>query len=154
MAGPRKLSLPVVEEILGTKPTLANARRTLGGRATTASGAGKIVSIRDRPGVVLFSSDAEIDVVFEEGTVRRTTPAGCVHHAGDVSERLRALANDARVFASLHEGDALRYEAHGESMRGTLIEKCRYGALIATPDGRILAVGFRKLWPMPSGEAS
>lgn len=154
MTRPRKLSLPVVEEILGTKPTLANARRTLGGRATSAAGAGRIVAIGSKVGAVLFASDLEIDVVFDGGLVRRTVPTQCVHHAGDVPGALRALADDARVFASIHEGDAVRYESRGESLRGTLIEKCRYGALVAAADGRILAVGFRKLWPASTGDAS
>ena len=32
-------------------------------------------------------------------------------------------------------------------------EKCRYGALVAKDDGAVLAVGFRKLWPVAHGDA-
>ncbi len=28
------------------------------------------------------------------------------------------------------------------------MEKCRYGAIVVTRDGKLVAVGFRKLWPV------
>jgi hypothetical protein len=39
-------------------------------------------------------------------------------------------------------------DADGNPSEGTLFEKCRYGALIARDDRQIMAVGFRKLYPL------
>jgi hypothetical protein len=38
----------------------------------------------------------------------------------------------------------------GALIDGKLIEKCRWGALVARDDGAVVAVGFRKLWPAPA----
>ena len=152
MSMPRRIALPVVEELLGDKPTLAGARNRLGGRGATGPGAGRVVTIGASVGVVLFEADGEIDVVIEGGIVRRTVASKCVHHAGDVVPAVRALADDVRVFASLREGDDVCYEPpRGAPARGKLLEKCRYGALVGTEDGRVLAVGFRKLTPVAGG---
>jgi hypothetical protein len=144
-----------VEELLAQKPTLANARKRLGGRDATGPGAGRIVAIDAVVGVVLFEANGEVDVVLESGLVRRTSASRCSAHEGEVAWATRAVADSARVFASLHEGDDVCYEpANGPPAHGKLLEKCRYGALVATSDGRILAVGFRKLSPVASGACS
>lgn len=61
------------------------------------------------------------------------------------------LAAEARVFGGMVEGQAIRYaDDAGTLMDGKLIEKCRWGALVARDDGAVVAVGFRKLWPAPA----
>jgi hypothetical protein len=141
-----------VEELLAQKPTLANARRRLGGRDATGPGAGRIVLLDAAIGVVIFEAGGKIDVVLDSGLVRRTSASRCTTHDGDVAPAMRAVADDVRVFVSLREGDAVCYEpSNGPPARGTLVEKCRYGGLVAAPDGRVLAVGFRKLSPVASG---
>lgn len=160
----RKLSLPLVLDMLaksdGAKPTLEVARRRLGGRAKSGPGAGRVVVVRatrvlpKSVGVVLFESERGCDVWIEAGVVRRTDRSATQPFAGDVPEEIERMAVDVRVFASLEEGQTIRYEVNGAVHDGTLIEKCRYGALVATPNGRILAVGFRKLWPLTAGVAS
>jgi hypothetical protein len=156
MARSRKVLLPIVEQILARvdagKPTLENTRRRLGGRTASGPGAGDVVTIdvagAPTRGVVLFASDVLREIIFEGGVVRRAAPEACAIVSGAVAGALGDLANSVRVFASLREGDEVCYEPPDDSpARGTLIEKCRYGALVASADGRIVAVGFGKLWP-------
>jgi hypothetical protein len=52
-----------------------------------------------------------------------------------------------RLFTSLVEGERVRWERGTEVAEGCIVEKCRYGAIIVSRDGRVVAVGFRKLWP-------
>jgi len=69
----------------------------------------------------------------------------------------RSLLAEVRLFATLKEGQRVRFAekdgSAGELSVGMLVEKCRYGALVAKDDGRILAVGFRRLWPVSSAVA-
>jgi hypothetical protein len=162
VATDRKLSLPLVLDMLaksdGARPTLEVARRRLGGRGKSGPGAGRIVGVRatralpQTVGVVLFETESACDVWIEAGVVRRTDRVATTPFEGDVPAELERMAVDVRVFVLLEERQNVRYEVAGEVREGTLIEKCRYGALVATPDGRILAVGFRKLWPVTPSE--
>jgi hypothetical protein len=52
-----------------------------------------------------------------------------------------------RLFTALAEGARVRWERGSEIAEGRIVEKCRYGAIIVSRDGRVVAVGFRKLWP-------
>jgi hypothetical protein len=117
---------------------------------------GRIVRVEGAgPGVVVFTSDTECDVLFESGVVRRMQPAAVLAHGGDVPRALQSLADDARVFAALREGERVRYEAKpGQVVEGTLREKCRWGALVVGGEGRAVAIGFRKLWPVAKGQSS
>lgn len=153
----RKLGLPVVEELLASKPTLAEARRRLGGpRGGEGEDVGRIVTVAAgalRTGVVLFASNDERHVVFDGGVVRRTSVEKCMYDARDVAEPLRALADDVRVFAALADGDEVVFTDGAAEARGTIVEMCRYGALVGLRDGRVLALGFRKLRPAGAGAA-
>jgi hypothetical protein len=51
------------------------------------------------------------------------------------------------MFSALSEGDAVRWERDGSVAEGRIVEKCRYGAIVVTRSTRVVAVGFRKLWP-------
>jgi hypothetical protein len=57
------------------------------------------------------------------------------------SPALSEIAEDARAFAALAEGQNVMFD---ESIHGRLVEKCRWGGLVARDDGRIFAVGFRR----------
>ena len=157
MATERKHSLPVVK---ADKPTLEAARKRLGGRlsgAYSGAGAGRVVAIdtKDRGklvGVLVFASESEHHVLVDAGVVRVVSVGATMAHMGELTGELARLAADVQLFAALREQDEVCCETEpGRTTHGTLLEKCRYGALVAAPDGRILAVGFRKLWPKASG---
>lgn len=137
-----------------TAPTLENARKRLGGKANRSAQTGVVVRLLDSEeaegaasiGIVLYADEHELDVLLGERTLRKTKleltiPAG----AESVDA---ALLADVRVFASLEEGQRVRFEDEAGSADGLLVEKCRYGALVAKDDGKILAIGFRRLWPV------
>lgn len=135
-------------------PTIEEARHGLGGRASTEDRAGARVRVADArgglvEGVVVFASPAEDDVWIGEGRFRRVPPSQCVAlDRGDPA--LDAIEADARRFAALREGEPVRFlDRSGREREGTVVEKCRYGALVA--DGsRILAVSFRRVAPLAS----
>ena len=163
----KKINLPVLPSMFdktgaragstktGKKPTLEAARARLGGTADgepapTGFFPGRLVSFgEDRLGVVLHASAAEVHVMLDALRVKRLPPSYVVLLDGPLPTTLDALATDAQVFGMLSAGQHVRYAAceGGELHVGKLIEKCRYGALVARADGTVLAVGFRKLWP-------
>ncbi|WP_437970242.1 hypothetical protein WMF04_13485 [Sorangium sp. So ce260] len=157
------------------KPTVDAVRERLGGRASTEPGAGELVLLttatgKTLPGVVLFRHGATVDVWVDtpgasssvqdktkpagsvrpkphQGLVRRARPADIAALRAPAPESLVAVAADARVFAALSEGQRIRFQEGGELAEGTLVEKCRFGALVQRDDGIIVGVGFRRLWP-------
>lgn len=147
----RRLTLPLTERLvssLGT-PTVDAIRKRLGGRSSTEPTAGRLVRIvaTDRVGVVLHEREGILDVYTEKGFVRRT-PIGEVAPAHAPAGDLGGVATDARVFATLAEGQRVRYQTSESAMaEGKLVEKCRYGGLVERDDGAIVGVGFRRLWP-------
>lgn len=145
----------MVDEILakaGPNPTLERARKRLGGRASTGTYAGTVVRLDGGEGVVLFADESEVDVLVDETTVKRTARSD-VSPAPDAHGPLASLAGHVLVFARLEEGERVRMETEDGMVEGLLFEKCRYGALVAKDDGSVLAVGFRKLWPVARGDA-
>ena len=129
------------------------ARKRLGGRASTGPGAGDLVQVRTRvglakQGVVLFADGGEVDVWIAHETVLRTTRDRVTPLQEVVSRDVAAVASDARVFGSLGEGQRVRYlHAQADFADATLVEKCRYGALLLRDDGTLVGVGFRRVWP-------
>ncbi len=171
MASAKKHSLPVIGDLPSSPkggvanrpagpPSVDVARKNLGGRGSTSREAGRIVSLASQHGitavgVVLFASATEIDVWLDEGVVRRTQPSQATPFQGVVGDELRKLAGDAHVFGTLREGQRVRYESQkGVVTEGAIVEKCRYGALILREDGKLMAIGFRKLWPLVSPDSS
>jgi hypothetical protein len=160
---PKKVSLPVVASAAGAsrdeRPTLEVARRRLGGRAeAAASGAappfapGAVVEIDGRAAVVVCATARELYALFDATRMTRVPPERAVARRGPPPADLADLAGDAGVFGLLAEGERVRYQADGDTLReGTLFEKCRHGALVARADGAVIAVGFRKLWPAAGG---
>jgi hypothetical protein len=143
------------EEASSTRTSIGSARKKLGGRATVPSrrAPGSLVhaTLRDgtrHAGIVLWASDTHCDVWFDDGLARRTRTENVVPSGGATPESLGRVAAEMRVFATLVEGDRVRWErATGVVAEGCIVEKCRYGAIIVTRDGKLVAVGFRKLWP-------
>jgi hypothetical protein len=124
-------------------------RARLGGRARTDLQAGRVVCFLDTGamGVVLFGHGAEVHVFSNAGWVRRTT-TDAITQVSEPAQDLNAVADDIRVFAALEEGHRVRFQDVGGMAQGTLLEKCRYGAVVRRDDERILGVGFRRIWPL------
>ncbi len=139
-------------------PTLGKMRERLGGRilGDAPPGAlrpGTLVSVSTsagtpRVGVLISATETSVDVYLSRGVVKRTRPESVVLHVGEPTDEQGMVAAHTRMFAALREGDTVTVEEQeGRSNAAVLREKCRYGALVQTQDGRMLAVGFRRLWP-------
>ena len=119
--------------------TLARAREKLGGRVSSHGRGGEVVRVGDEVGVVIWSDDAHCDVWIGEDRIKRV-PFDEASKTPPV-EAMRAIASDARAFVDLEEGARVVFD---EKLEGRLIEKCRWGGLVALDDGRVFAVGFRR----------
>ncbi|AKF07404.1 hypothetical protein [Sandaracinus amylolyticus] len=131
-------------------PTVDEARASLGGRASTSPEAGALVQVIEASsrvsGVIVFASAEERDVWIGEGRLRRVARSSCVDAEGPMDPALAPVAADASRFAALSEGTRVRYhDRRGVAHEGTLVEKCRYGALVESSAGRVLAVSFRRI---------
>ncbi|MDI3282257.1 hypothetical protein [Polyangium sp. 15x6] len=157
----RKFGLPVLTP-RPPLPTVDAMRKRLGGRASTEPGTGDAVTFTTPGGVrlmgvVLFVRGDELDVWVDENVVRRTRRAAAAPLDAALPRDLVTIAADARVFATLTEGQRIRYLDEGRVDEGTLVEKCRFGALVERADGTIVGLGFRRLWPadaVPAREPS
>jgi hypothetical protein len=152
----RKLSLPLSDA--SRRPTVDAVRKRLGGRASTETRAGELVTLgadgEGPAGVILYARGDEICVWTDAGVVRRVPSSRVSPVRGGSPKALESVARDARVFAALLEGDRVRYEEDKGTGEGTLVEKCRFGALVQRPDGTILGIGFRRLWPVTNASGS
>jgi hypothetical protein len=128
----------------------------LGNAAARAEG-----DTRRMSGVVVFASRNEVHVLLDGIRLRRLPPSdltivnengGPIIGDAQTVMELEKIAGDARLFGLLAEGQSVRYaEDSGTLVTGKVVEKCRWGALVLRDDGAVVAVGFRKLWPSPSG---
>jgi hypothetical protein len=160
----RRVFLPLSAEGAGDDalPSSAAMRKRLGGRVAgeisvvTPHGTVTVGSFVDfvtsdsrakRSGVLLTVEGESVDVYVTDGLVRRTRAEYLSPRSRAVPE-LVPIAESAAVFARLGEGQAVEVErAEGDVEKGTLLEKCRYGALVRLANDVVLAVGFRKVWP-------
>ncbi len=154
----RKFGLPVLTP-KPPLPTVDAMRKRLGGRASTEGGAGDVVTFTTPggvrlTGVVLFVRGDELDVWVDENVVRRTRRAVVAPLDASLPRDLAAIAADARVFGGLAEGQRIRYLDENRVDEGTLVEKCRFGALVERGDGTILGLGFRRLFPLDTPSTS
>jgi hypothetical protein len=139
---------------LGASPSIDAARDALGGRLATERGAGAVVDVSmkrggDARGVVVCVNGESRDVWIGEGRFVRTS-ADRVRVARETTAELDAIAAHARRFAALREGEPVRAtKRDGTTVDGTLLEKCRYGALVAKGDA-VLAVSFQRVVAAPS----
>ncbi len=107
-------------------------------------------------GVVLVMSGGEAHVLRDSVSLRRVSRDDLARHDGDdVPNALRKLAGEVRVFGALSERETVRFQGDSGALEtGQLVEKCRFGALVLRNDGAIVAVGFRRLWPLEAGGAA
>jgi len=136
---PRRVSLPVRRD---PSLTLERARQRLGGRAASHGRAGEVVRVGDVVGVILCSDAKGCDVWIGDDKTKRVRAADAEPLGATPNAEIAAVAADALAFARLEEGADVSFD-HGAT--GRLVEKCRFGALVAEPDGRIFAVGFRRI---------
>ena len=159
-----KRSLPVIttnHNPASREPVhLERARKQLGGEALTNAGAGRVVRIESPErgpmfGVVLHQTERDVDVWVSATVVRRVRHDLLVAvdvNVDEVPDELLRAASDARVFGLVERGARVRYDAvEGRNSEGVVIERCRYGALVARGDGGVMAIGFRRLWPLDGG---
>ncbi len=152
----RRLHLPTVDPAATTPASVdpASLRRALGGRLTGPSdpAVGQCATLAGRPEqpvVVLHADETDVHVWVGTGLVRRAPRSSLVAFAGEVPADLAAVARDASTFATLVEGQPVRFlrrEPAGALDHGLLVEKCRFGALVERPDGSLVGVGFRRVW--------
>lgn len=175
----KKVNLPLFSDpasvseppkVAKKRPSIDAARARLGGRigdveppppgfapgvvVTFARGRSAPLRPAERmPGVVVFASRTEVHVLLDGVRLRRLPPTDvALHVGGEVAAELEKIAGDARLFGQLVEGQAVRYaDDAGGLVDGKVVEKCRWGALVLRDDGSVVAVGFRKLWPSPTG---
>ena len=161
------------------KPSAEDMRKRLGGRqkgspenltadvagTTVRASIGSFVETRGGPGaprvgVLLSVNEGIADIYFEKGMVKRTPMDRVVPlerfegteeaSPSSQSEELRMTGESLRIFDKLAEGDQVQVEEGDGSLRGLLLEKCKYGALVEVDGSRVLGVGFRKIWPAPT----
>jgi hypothetical protein len=156
MATGSRRTLPLSIRVVESPPSVDAVRKRLGGRQSTEPGSGEIVALTARDGteqvaVVLFVRGDTLDL-WLDGIIRRVSRADVSAPGRTPSSELIAMANDARVFGQLVEGQMVQYEREGTILSAKLIEKCRFGALLLREDGSIVGVGFRKVWPSGQGQ--
>ncbi len=98
-------------------------------------------------GVLLWSTGRTCDIWCDDGLARRARSAAVLPRRGPAPESLVRVEAEVRMFASMNEGDRVRWERTTGLAEGRIVEKCRYGAIVVTRGGKVIAVGFRKLWP-------
>ncbi len=147
-------TLPLADRIERT-PTVDAIRTRLGGRAASRDGIGRLVSLahqgRNATGVALFVDDSTIDVWLGDNIVRRVAIDDASTFDGIADPAMHAVAADAQRFARIAEGAIVSFRGRGDVQEtGTLVEKCRFGGLVARGDGSIVGVGFRALVALPA----
>lgn len=149
----RKLALPVLLPAPPT-PSVDKVRKRLGGRASTEAGTGDVVSFSTdggihQTGVVVFIRGDELDVYVSDNLVRRIRRSSAKFTDAALNPAFVAIAESARIFERLAEGQRVCFKNGEHSSEGTLVEKCRFGALVEQSDGKIIGLGFQRLWPAP-----
>jgi hypothetical protein len=160
-AGAKRPSVDAARARLGGR--LERGERGARGQAKPRFQAGDLVKVTVRVpqegeppqelGVVLAVLGSEVHVLRDSASVRRVAFEDVeLHRDGTVPSELQALAGDARVFGALEETQEVRFQDdQGGLAQGQLVEKCRWGALVMNRNGAIVAVGFRRLWPLDAG---
>jgi hypothetical protein len=152
--------LPLFVEPAPT-PSVSDMRERLGGRAPTSAHVGAFAQVearegqpQGRVGVVLHSSELAFELLVTPTRVVTVPHAHLLTDAEGEAQRpeLARYAEALRRFALLAEGQRVRAADSGASaplgtVEGTLVEKCKRGALVERADGSIVAVGFARLEP-------
>jgi hypothetical protein len=159
----RKVFLPLTQRFADSvaTPTVKQMRERLGGKFVSGARLerdgvvlplGSFVAFEDsgRLGVLLSVGESSVDVYVDRGTVKRTLPASVGPHRGRPPAELEEVSASVALFARIAEGERVSVErSPGLVVEGTLVEKCRYGAIVELDGAErvTLAVGFRKIWP-------
>jgi hypothetical protein len=150
----RRLDLPLFRGLTASHPRSIDAvRASLGGREESGRGVGDPVRVPlgegTVVGVILFARGDTLSVVFDDAVVRSVARDRAEIVPGAELGDLARLAESARAFAAVREGDRVRFvSGDGTAGAGTLAEKCRFGALVVRDDGVVMGVGFRSLRPL------
>lgn len=150
--GARRLRLPL-SDAASDVPTVDAVRAKLGGRAPAATHdplLGAVVHVErrdDRPAVVLHLDRDDAHLWVSEGLVLRVRRTAISPYEGGAAAPVLKVASDVRTFSSLVEGERVAFLTQtGAVAEGTLVERCRYGALVVRADGVVVGVGFRRIW--------
>ena len=146
----RKLALPVFLPEPPT-PSVDRIRKRLGGRASTETGAGDVVTFSTdggihHTGVVIFVRGDELDVYVSDNVVRRIRRPAVKSTDTALPPELVRIAESARIFERLEEGQRVSFASDDGTHEGILVEKCRFGALVERVDGTIIGLGFQRVW--------
>lgn len=155
----RRLKLPVIEQDEPAAATADVLRRSLGGALGQASTtrAGQAVALRsqpERPLVLLLEDGEEAHLWAGQGRVRKVQRDALQDFHGELTSDQAAVGREIARLHALPEGASvalLLQQPPGATGRGVLVEKCRFGGLVRLTDGRLMAVGFRRLWADTSG---
>ncbi len=154
------MRLPLFVEPAPT-PSVSDMRERLGGRTPTSPHVGAFAQLEAREGetagrvgVVLHTSELAFELLVTPTRVVTVPLAHLLTDAEGEAQRpeLTRYAEALRRFARLAEGQRVRAaESSAASplgaVEGTLVEKCKRGALVERADGSIVAVGFARLAP-------
>ena len=142
------------------KPTLELMRRRLGGpreAAGVSAREGTVAVYRGLPALVLYEDpeNGRVDLWLGEGRAVRAnadelSPAP-LEAPTELPVALSRTADDLRVFLHLQADARVRFLAgDGRIREGKLIERCRFGGLVALDEGTVLGVGFSRFLPLAS----
>lgn len=154
-----KRKLNVLSRNGETKPTLETMRQRLGGPRDEDG------SPRTREGgfgaykgdaVVVLHEDprtGRVDLWLGEGRAVRANGDELTALTGDAPTALQRVAADLQVYLALVPDARVAFlTADGKIRQGKLIERCRFGGLVALDEGAVLGIGFaRFLADTPGG---
>ena len=143
----RRVSLPVSDD---KRLSLAHARRKLGGAVSSPGDVGQLVQVARgdtrSAGVVVWSDDERCDVWLEPDRILRCTKRDTLPAIASATSPLLGVSSAVKGFATLREGETIHVD--GQDVK--VLERCRWGAIVARPSGAILAIGFQRLTQKPS----
>jgi hypothetical protein len=144
------------------KPTIASMRQRLGGLRELLPGAvgtereGTLLSYRGSSVLVLHEDPGEgsCDLWLGDGRAVRAPIEELGPLGADVAvpPSLSRVADDFRLFLGLEANSSVRFLAGDGTIRdGKLVDRCKFGGLVALADGTVLGVGFARFLP-PLGQ--
>ena len=154
-----KRALPVVRPgpFGEGKATLERMRQRLGGPRDESVGERPYeggVSSYEGQNVLVLHEDVprgRVDLWLGEGKAVRAATNELSPRSSEVPKPLQRLADDLGIFLALVPDSRVTFLTGGGELRqGKLIERCRFGGLVALDDGTVLGVGFARFLG-PSG---
>jgi hypothetical protein len=139
------------------KATLERMRQRLGGprdeTVDTRPHEGGVSSYQGQIVLVLHEDvpRGRVDLWLGESKAVRAATDELSPPPPDVPTELQRLASDLRIFLALVPDSRVTFlTGAGVLRQGKLIERCRFGGLVALDDGTVLGVGFARFLG-PSG---